>query len=218
MIMPIDRFRFVKCFAALALLLAACTATAPSEPMGDAVGTTVFVTSNGWHTGIVIAKADMTPNLLPETGDFPDAVFFEFGWGDAKFYPAEETTIGMTMEAALVPSPAVMHMVGLWTTPSRYFPDAEVVKLSIDATQFSRLMTFIDDSFDRAGNPRVSASAPGLYKSSGFYPAKGSFHLLNTCNTWTARALRAAGLEIKATGTTHAEALMQQVRGLDQAA
>jgi uncharacterized protein (TIGR02117 family) len=196
------------------LLLAACAAQAPPESSTTADDKTIFVTSNGWHTGVVIAKSDMPRDLLPEVADFPEAAYFEFGWGDAKFYPAKDVTFTMTMAAALVPTPAVMHMVGLWTKPARYFPKAEVVPLVISPENFRRLVAFIDSSFKRPGAGRVSRSAPGLYAASAFYPAKGQFHLLNTCNTWTARALRAAGFNIDAQGTTQAEALMQQVRNL----
>ena len=35
--------------------------------------TTIYVTSNGWHTGIAIARADLPPGLVPEAADFPNA-------------------------------------------------------------------------------------------------------------------------------------------------
>ncbi len=73
---------------------------------------------------------------------------------------------------------------------------------------------FIDASFERAGAARAAATGPGLYATSRFYPAKGRFHLFNTCNTWTARALAAAGFDVSASGTSRAETLMQQVRAL----
>ncbi len=202
------------CWAALVLILAACAAQAPSEGSAKADDKTIFVTSNGWHTGVVMAKSDIPAGLLPEVADFPEAAYFEFGWGDAEFYPAREVSITMTMAAALVPTPAVMHMVGLWTKPVRYFPKAEVVSLIVSAENLGRLAAFIDGSFKRPGAGRASRSAPGLYAASGFYPAKGRFHLLNTCNTWTALALRAAGFKIDAQGTIQAGSLMQQVRGL----
>ena len=56
--------------------------------------------------------------LLPEAADFPDAAFLEFGWGDRTYYPAKKKTLGMTLAAALVPTPAVMHMAGHATAPA----------------------------------------------------------------------------------------------------
>jgi len=208
----------LRVWLALTMALLVMTGTGFPSVAAQTEAHEIFVTSNGWHTGIVLAKADLPPGLLGETADFPDAVFFEFGWGDAKFYPSKETTIGVTLQAAVMPTPAVMHMVVLSQGPARYFPQAEVVSLSLNKAQFGKLAIFIDGSFDRSsahgGARRARQTAPGLYASAGFYPAKGKFHLFNTCNNWTARALRAAGLKIEANGTNHAEALMQQVRDL----
>jgi len=200
----------------LALLLAACNTTQqplPDPPRDVGPGeTAVFVTSNGWHSSIVVARADLPTDLLPETADFPEAQYFEFGWGDAAYYPAKETTFGMTLSAALVPTPAVVHVVGLDRHPADAFPQAEVITLAMDAQGLERILTFVDASFARNGAGRVAASGPGLYRNSRFYPATGSFHLFNTCNTWTAKALVAAGFDVDAGAATRAEGLMKQLR------
>jgi len=201
----------------LALLLTACAAAPPAPPPSQTylgAKTVIFVTSNGWHSGIIVAKADLPPDRLPETADFPEARFLEFGWGDAVFYPAKQVTLGKSLRAVLVPTPAVVHVVGLSAEPARFFPKTEVVSLPIDDENFGRLIEFVDASFERSGAARTAATGPGLYATSRFYPAKGSFHLFNTCNTWTARALAAAGFDVSASGTSRAEALMQQVRAL----
>ena len=201
----------------LALLLTACAAVPTAPPPSQAylgAKTVIFVTSNGWHSGIVVAKADLPPDRLPETVDFPEARFLEFGWGDAVYYPAKQPTFGMSLQAVLVPTPAVVHVAGLRGEPARVYPKAEVVSLPIDDENFARLVDFVDATFERSGAVRAAATGPGLYPTSRFYPAKGSFHLFNTCNTWTARALAAAGFDVSASGTFRAEALMQQVRAL----
>ena len=33
----------------------------------------IFVTSNGWHSGIGLLKTDIPPDLLPEVENFPSA-------------------------------------------------------------------------------------------------------------------------------------------------
>ena len=201
----------------LALLLTAGAAPLPTPPPSQTylgAKTIIFVTSNGWHSSIIMAKSDLPPDRLPETADFPEARFLEFGWGDAVYYPAEQASLGKALRAALVPTPAVVHVVGLRAEPVHSSPEAEVVSLPIDDKNFGRLVEFIDASFERSGAARAAATGPGLYATSRFYPAKGRFHLFNTCNTWTARALAAAGFNVSASGTSRAEELMQQVRAL----
>ena len=182
-------------------------------PFGAATGY-VFVASNGWHSSIVISRDDIPQGRIPEAEDFPKARFLEFGWGDAEYFPAKRATIGMTLSAALVPTPSVLHVAGLSVTPGQQYPQAEVIVLSLDEASLGRLVNFIDASFERAGQTRVNASGSGLYPTSRFYPATGWFHLLNTCNTWTARGLVAAGFPVNERNAMSAEDLMVQVRQL----
>lgn len=204
----------------LAMGLAACAAgpDVPPRPETSTLPTgathTIFVTSNGWHSSIVLARSDLPPGSIPEAADFPEARFLEFGWGDAEYYPAEHQTIGMTLRAVLLPTPAVVHVAGLTTTPVVLYPDAEVVSLSIRGRRLEHLVKFIDASFDRGERERVAASGPGLYTYSKFYPALGKFHLFNTCNTWSARALAFSGFKVRESGAQSADELMHQVRPL----
>ena len=186
---------------------------APPSPFVDAA-LTIFVASNGWHSSIMLARADLPPGRIPEAADFPQARFLEFGWGDAEYYPAKQTTLGMTLRAALIPTPAVVHVAGLAVAPARRYPQAEVVPLSLDAAGLGRLVDFIDATFDRGERTRAASTGPGLYATSRFYPATGRFHLLNTCNTWTERALGVAGFGVAEASTSSAEDLMSQVRPL----
>ncbi len=173
---------------------------------------TVFVVSNGWHTGIVLRRAAIPPHLIPETRDFPEATYLEFGWGDAEFYPANEVTAGMSLRAALIPTPSVMHLAGYGSDPVRRYPKSEVVGLQLDVPALQALATYIDGSFHREETQTAQSVGPGLYARSLFYPAKGKFHMFNTCNTWTAGALIAGGMNKIDKNTTKADSLMTQLK------
>lgn len=180
----------------------------------SAVAAEVVITSNGWHSGIVLARRDA--QAIPEIADFPDAPYIEFGWGDAEYYPARDPGLGAALGAIFTPSPAVMHVAGLPAHPAEVFPAAERIALALPPEAVSALVARIGASFDRAGAGRAAPSAPGLYRFSLFYPATGRFHGFNTCNTWTARMLAGAGLPVVVEGTVKAEELMRQLRALAQ--
>ncbi len=189
--------------------------TAPLRgPDASEAAVAVFVVSNGWHTAIVIPRAAVPPGALPEAGDFPDAAHLSFGWGDAEYFPAPETTIAMTLRAALRPTPAVIHVAGLAEDPRAVYPAGEVVELRAAPRQFAALVAYLDASFERGGAERARAVQPGLEPGSRFYPAIGEFHLFNTCNTWTARGLEASGWQVRVSGVVTAEDIMVQVRAL----
>ncbi len=175
----------------------------------EAGGVAIHITSNGWHSEIVVPRALIPADAIPEAGDFPQARYLSFGWGDAEYYPAPDKTLGMTLRAALIPTASVVHLAGLTAHPQDVFPGNEIIELRISREGFDRLIEHIHASFAREADRSV---IPGLYSFSRFYPATGEFHLLNTCNTWTAEGLERAGLPVQIFGTVEAEDLMQQIR------
>ncbi len=200
--------------AGLAAWLAACGPGAvPPAPVDNGpADRVVYVISNGWHTGLVLARADVSPGLIPEAADFPDARYLEFGWGDREYYPSSRPTVGMALAAALTPSPAVIHLYGREAPPRPSPPDFEVLAVPVTAAGLDRLVAYLDADFDRPVGGRAASVAPGLYRDSRFYPAHGRFYLFNTCNTWTARMLAAAGVRLPL-GVITADDLMQRLRG-----
>lgn len=171
----------------------------------------IYVVSNGWHTGIVLKRSYLSDSEISEISDFPNAEYFEFSWGDARYFPAPEKGLGMIMSALFTPTPAVIHMAGLPGNPKKVFPSAEMVSLPVTPEGVRNLVGYFNESFDRDAS---ASPTPGLYRFSRFYPAKGRFHMFNTCNTWTARGLAAAGIRVTVTGTLQAEELMAQLRRL----
>lgn len=173
---------------------------------------TVQAVSIGWHVGLAFAAEDLDPAAFPEIADFPDARWIEVGWGDAAFYQDPDPSLTTMLEAALVPTPAVLHLVGMPAHPARYLPEAEVMAIPLDEAQFTRLVSYVSGTVDRGGRPRVEAIGAGLYPVSRFYPALGEFSLERTCNTWTAQGLAAAGLQIDPAGVVRASTLMARIR------
>lgn len=189
---------------------------APSLAFANSADHRIWVVSNGWHSGIALARADVPEAIIPEVADFPHARFFEFGWGDAEFYPAREAGFWLTLRAAF-PGPAVMHVSGLPDHPARIWPNVTILSFAVNAEALSRLLAFLCDSFDRAGAGRAVVSARGIYPYSLFYPATGRFHVFNNCNSWTAQALTAMGLGVPLGGVNTADDLIGRIRPFAQA-
>lgn len=202
--------RLAAVFVAV-LQLAACGASSSSSsssPRVEGTAATVLVVSRSWHSSVVLARADLPAGVIPESADFPQSRFLEFGWGDEEYYQAAAPTIMMTLRAALWPTPSVLLVEAFDARPAARYPDADIVELRIEAKDYAALIDFIDRSFDRGNRGRD----PGPTTGRRFYPANGDFHLLQTCNTWVAKALRAGGLDIDVGRAKLARSLMVQVR------
>ncbi|MBI3028018.1 MAG: DUF2459 domain-containing protein [Candidatus Rokubacteria bacterium] len=182
----------------------------PPRPGEAAVS--VYVLSHGWHTGIAVRRADVPPGLWPEHGDFAGSEFVEVGWGDRDFYQAQEGTSGLALRAAVWSRASVLHVVGFNGAVGRAFPGSDVVELGVSARGLERLSAFIEDAYARDAAGRAMPLGPGQAPVSRFYVARETYYLWRTCNTWTARVLRAAGVPITPLYAITAGNVMYQVR------
>ena len=174
----------------------------------------IYVASNGWHSAIFVARAAIPSGAIPVVSDFPVAAYLGFGWGDADFFPKRDPGILTWLSAAFQPTPSVIHVTGLSSRPRDAFPKDEIVGLTVSAEGFRKLLAYLSATFARDGTGREIHHAPGLHSFSKFYRASGDFHMLNNCNSWTARGLAAAGLPIDAGSVYLADELMSQVRDI----
>ena len=73
-------------------------------------------------------------------------------------------------------------------------PQPAVAAFDIGDDQMARLRNFIADSFVRNGGVAAGIPDAGYGEIDRFFEANGYFNALFGCNTWTAAALRSAGL------------------------
>ncbi len=175
---------------------------------------TIYLVNHGWHAGIVLRRADIPDNIWPKLGNFPDMEYLEVGWGDMDYYQIPDSHLGFILKAALLPTASVLHIVGFNGHVPAYFPFSEIIRIELSSAGFELLSRTIASSFalDKAGN--TTSPSPGLYGNSRFYLSRETYHLFNTCNVWTARALRTAGLPITPATATSVGNLMFQARKL----
>src|SRR5262245_22485317 len=181
-------------------------------PRPDDPSTPVWVVDHGWHTGLVVERAAIPQGLWPEQDDLARGPYLEVGWGDAAFYRARDPGVGLAVRAALGSAGSALHVVALPAPPERIFAGREVAEIRLSRPGFLALARFVDESFARGERGRAPRLGPGLYGISAFYPARGRYHFLNTCNTWVADALRSAGVPITPAYAMTAGNLMWQAR------
>jgi uncharacterized protein (TIGR02117 family) len=199
---------------AAAALAAGCAApvAGPAPPPSAGPTLSVRVVDHGWHTAIVVRRDDVDLTLWPEVRDFPDAALVEVAWGDRDFYMATEATGWLAVKAALFTSGSVLHVAGLAESALASLRAGAVVELGVSRSGFDTMTRFIHDEYQRDGDGRSVPLARGLYGLSWFYAARSRYHLFNTCNTWVARALKQAGLDVTPAGTLSAGAVMHQAQ------
>lgn len=194
----------MKCWLIAAAIYMAAVVTAPLH------AATIYVVNHGWHTGIVIRRGDIPPNMWPEHRQAPPGESLEVGWGEREFYQTPDPNAWQALSAALWPSRSVLHLAGFNGPVREQFPHSEIIAIPVDTAGMARLAQYVSSAYERDPAGKIIRLGHGLYGDSRFFAARGNFHLFKTCNVWTARALAAAGCPVGA-GIT-AENVMASAR------
>jgi uncharacterized protein (TIGR02117 family) len=192
--------------------LADCSTLPPVEPYAGSASRTrlIYVIAGGWHTEIGLPVGAITGPLANLKPEFPNARFLVFGWGARDYYMARNTGIGDILRA-MAPGPAVMLVIPLQMPPEAFYGASNALAIHVSPEGIQRLAQFLWDylAVDKEGPPRPIGSGP--YPQSVFYGSAGTYNLGHTCNTWTAEALRIAGLPVSAAGVVVSSQVLDQL-------
>lgn len=201
--------------AAVVLMLAACGAPPPLPDPGadEAAGppARIYVLRRGWHTDVVLPVDALRPPLAAITADFPGARYLVFGFGDRHYVLATHKDAGELLLAPL-PGAGLILVTGLQQPPAAEFGADRVAPIAISQSQSDAIAGFIWGSLehDPAGDARPYLA--GRYAGNLYYASSERYSGLFTCNTWTARGLRAGGIKVGSFGVLFAGQVWRQAR------
>ena len=210
----------MRCKVILLIIISSLLTACSSKPyvvkhteMPAAVGQEeIYIVSHGRHTGFVV-PAKRIQNLLPKLRKrFGDIPYIEFGWGDKDFYQAKEKTTGLTLNAILWPTESVIRAVAVPKKADMYFANSTVEILCLNGREYSALLRFISESFYKDEHGEIVELKVGIYGNSQFYKGVGNFYFMNTCNKWTAKGLKSAGMDISPTFKLTADSIMDYLK------
>ncbi len=176
----------------------------------------IYLIDGGWHTELGIGSPAISGPLATLKSGFPKAKYLVFGWGAHDYYMAQNPGIAELLRA-VVSGPAVMLVVPLEISPQIFAGATNTFALPISRDGVERLSELLwnDLAKDEEGVPRRVGAGP--FPQSFFYASTKTYDLTHTCNTWTAVALRVAGLPVSEAGVVVAGQVLNQVRPLAQA-
>ncbi len=173
----------------------------PAKDDGQKKEIPVYIYTNGVHTDIVMPVKN---NLQDWSAKIPfdntksretDYNFVGIGWGDKGFYLDTPTWADLkfstAFKAAFWLSESAMHCSYYRTMKEG--DDCKMMMISRE--QYKKLVEFVEKKFDRdsKGNFILIPTNAVYGNNDAFYDAQGTYSFLDTCNTWTNNALKAAG-------------------------
>lgn len=165
-------------------------------------GVTIFVNTNGVHTGIGMPLhhplMDWRPYVpaehlrVPARGDY-----IIVGYGHRDFYlntPSwAELSLGTAINAALGLGPTLLHVDHVQGLAE----NEEQRAITLSEEEYRRLVAYIRPRFRLDAQGRtIAVPGRGYFTNDAFYEAHGGYSAILTCNEWTGRALRAAGVRM----------------------
>jgi uncharacterized protein (TIGR02117 family) len=153
-------------------------------------GVTIFVESNGVHTGLILPAGALTGIVAPDAfAPLPPPRWLSVGWGQADFYRGTPTWADvdplLVLRAMAGSDRVVLHVE--WRDPPR--PDRWRRAVRLDPASYARLVASVRRWFATPAHP-----TPGYGPDSRFYPARGRYSAVASCNNWTADRLAEAGV------------------------
>lgn len=165
-------------------------------------GVTIFLRTNGVHTWIVVPKVNAVIDWRPyapaehlRDQRWGAADHVAFGYGNREFYLNTPTWADLSPRTAALAlfgsGPSLLHVEhdhqpreNEWTR-----------RLTITADQYRRLADYIRRRFRLDSRGRTMPLIGRGYNDwDMFYEANGGYSFIMTCNEWTGRALRHAGI------------------------
>ena len=170
-----------------------------TEPHEQMLEKPVYLSANMLHADIAIPVNSLSLQqfeFLREAGfplDNPNLEYLVIGWGSRAFYTSTKDYSDIEFETvwlAATGDRSVMHV-----SPSRDLSGIEdMIELKISENGFTRLVTFISNSFAKGNRGPVLVNGATFGFGDVFYEGRGHFNLFNPCNVWVSEGLREAGL------------------------
>ncbi len=185
---------------AAALLLGAIPANVRWHP--PAQGITIYLRSNGVHTWILMPQRNRYMDWRPYA---PAADLADPRWGNANYvaigYGNREFYLNTPTWADLSPRTAALALFGGGRTLLHVEhvhnpePDRWQRPIKLRPAEYRRLVAYVRARFrlDSRGLT-MPLIGRGYGANDMFYEANGGYSFILTCNEWTGRALRAAGV------------------------
>lgn len=193
-------------FAALLVVIVAAGVLSPRPALiqhsAETTGNTnfVLVLSNPIHTDIALP---VRGDVLARFGflrdgnldiDNPGVRYIVFGWGGRAFYTQTPTWANLKplpLFKGVTIDKSVMHVSIAGDIP---LSNADVTALSLSDARYENLVDFILGSFATEQGKQVPLIGTSYGKYDAFFEGVGYFTAVMGCNTWTAAALRNAGV------------------------
>lgn len=197
----------------LASWLAACSSLPDNNkiPVAETEHTFYFIYRE-WHTSLMLDAATVTrysKHLKPEA---EGARFVRIGWGDGDYFTGKSKSVGTAAKALVASRYSALQVLNYRQTPFDQIPSDTYVPIAISDEAMRTLINYLDDSFALDAKAQLIPLPAYLDDTGNFYQSRHEYGLFANCNTWSGRALQAAGLPVRSAFKLTAQSVFEQAK------
>ena len=171
---------------------------------------TIYFIYRDWHTSILLdAKtvALLSRHLQQEA---QGQSYIRIGWGDGNYFTGKSKTFGAATKALIASSYSALQVITYIQPPFASIQANTLVPIVITDKGMRELIRYLDESFALDESGRPIALQTYVADAGHFYRASGHYSVFSNCNTWSGRALRAAGLPVRSSLQLTAKSVFEQ--------
>lgn len=196
-------------------VLTGCSSLPDTEKIPTAnVSQQIYFIYREWHTSILLPADAVRAHSKMMVEEATGQQFVRVGWGDGDYFTGKSKTFGSATKALFISRYSALQVLTYTQPPFDEIPAETRVPLAITEQGLRRLIRYLDNSFVRDNKGQLMP-LPAYGEGVGhFYRAEGQYGLFSNCNTWSGRALQAAGLPVRSRLQLTAQSVFEQARSI----
>jgi uncharacterized protein (TIGR02117 family) len=199
----------------LSFLLSGCLTMPPATQIPvDKPRHIIYFAYHHWHTSVIVEVSSFAkhhPKLIAHL-NHEHQKFVRFGWGDGDYFTGKSKTVGTAAKALIASSYSAIQMLSYSEPELHEIPRDSIVPLAISEEGLRQLVTYLDNSIAKNKQGDALPLSAMTVDAGIFFQANGHYGVFNNCNTWSGRALRAAGLPVANRLTLTAKGVFEQAQ------
>lgn len=197
----------------LASGLAACTSLPDKNniPVTEVEHTFYFIYRE-WHTSLMLDATTVARYSRHMQAEAAGRQFVRIGWGDGDYFTGRSKSVGTAAKALVASRYSALQLLSYNSSPFAQIPADTYVPIAISDEAMRKLIRYLDDSFALDTHGQLIPLPAYLEGTGHFYKSRHDYGLFANCNTWSGRALQAAGLPVRSAFKLTAQSVFEQAQ------
>nr|WP_324258628.1 DUF2459 domain-containing protein [Cellvibrio fontiphilus] len=173
---------------------------------------TLYFIYREWHTSLMLDAKTVARYSRHMQAEAEGRQFVRIGWGDGDYFTGRSKSVGTAAKALVASRYSALQLLSYSSSPFAQIPADTYVPIAISDEAMRNLIRYLDNSFAVDTHGQLIPLPAYLEGTGQFYQSQHDYGLFANCNTWSGRALQAAGLPVRSAFKLTAQSVFEQAQ------